>query len=298
MLENDSMRLHNVLASRFLLRNLCFPLYFSFLVLITRRKLSVISKDDLMWNTLVFVLLVYGPFQPYNSSSESVGYSIPIRAPWSQGKFINGSGFFASKLGGFKTELVVPCQGESKLQRGPQKLPLSPSPSFSPSPYPWSLWPMNKRGTDKTSWAQRDEVCKVSQCLFLWTNPGMLFETAPRYRKIEIWYWKPGAQEVGDLSQNKISFSSRWLGDERRYPGVSGIEGLPGQWNTESCQYERANILLVKWKEQGHSSAELCFQTIAADRDLGWTQKVELRKDKCESLCEALEEVNYLPLDK
>lgn len=133
MLEKDIVSLHNVLASRFLLRNLCFPLYFSFLVLITRRKLSVISKDDLMWNTLVFVLLVYGPFQPYNSSSESVGYSIPIRAPWSQGKFINGSGFFASKLGGFKTELVVPCQGESKLQRGPQKLPLSPSPSFSPS---------------------------------------------------------------------------------------------------------------------------------------------------------------------
>lgn len=36
----------------------------------------------------------------------------------------------------------------------------------------------------------------------------------------------------------------------------------------------------------------------AADRDVGWTQKVELRKDKWETLCEVLEEVNYLPLDK
>ena len=35
-----------------------------------------------------------------------------------------------------------------------------------------------------------------------------------------------------------------------------------------------------------------------ADRDAGWTRKVDPRKDKWESLCEVLEEVNYLPLDE
>lgn len=50
-------------------------------------------------------------------------------------------------------------------------------------------------------------------------------------------------------------------------------------------------------KVMGHSISRTVSKP-AADRDAGWPQTVGVRKDKWETLCEVLEEVNYLPLDK